>query len=65
MRTKRVAIVERRDALTDLERLAKEMCRLSTDETDDYSRFARRIRLNLEKLAGELVSGDPVEFINI
>jgi hypothetical protein len=53
MRTKRVAIIEKREGLTDLEQLAKEMCRLSTDETDDYSRFARRILVNLERLTGE------------
>lgn len=52
MRTKRMAIIEKRDALIDLERLAVEMCRLSTDETDDYLKFAERIRSNLVKITG-------------
>lgn len=57
MRTKRVAIIEKRDAIIDLERLAKEMFRLSIDETDDYSRFGERILLNLKKLTGETPQG--------
>jgi hypothetical protein len=48
----------KRAALLDLERLASEMSRISTDESDDYSRFAERIRTALEKITGKAVVRD-------
>lgn len=48
----------KRHALLDLEQLAAEMARLSTDESDDYSRFSERIRTALEQITGKAIQRD-------
>lgn len=60
MRTKLVAIREKRKGLEDLELLASEMARLATKEGDDYDRFSERIRLNIERITGKSIEAGDI-----